>query len=437
VWDEKGAVGGALPLIDFPEPLFQLTRVLLLKFHSCFAAKKHLSMPSEDFLEHYRTHRAPDALWGDDGYNQRVIEFRAKQKDVTTHFGLTVEYLENFLCNILPISDFSNPGRRPLCPLPSPDDPNWMAVPDPTGGHIDENGIAYQVVLRDKPGKKKRDVEYHLFLFTNAMRYACQYVYFKTEGDEIEKARVDDLVLFSFDAWRHTVSNETYERTIQLGEPTLLYDNDEDGDTGLTSTVYRSLPPGKGNIRLLILLPAQEKSAELSCILCAASLNKLPDYEALSYTWGDPKDTSPILLNGQVFHATKTLVSGLRHLRHKEAGKVRVLWVDAVCINQTDIMEKNHQVQQMAQIYKVAKSVIVWLGPETNTTHGAVSFILEAVQRSNEKHSNFNPDWIADLIKDESQTSVFAALKNFFSRPWFKRVWVVQEVALAKEIIVC
>lgn len=94
--------------------------------------------------------------------------------------------------------------------------------------------------------------------------------------------------------------------------------------------------------------------------------NKI-EYEALSYTWGDVKDLAnrgEILLHGQEHEITQNLESGLRHLRFKD--KPRILWADAVCINQTDLDERVQQVSQMHQIYNPggASHVLVWLGEQ-------------------------------------------------------------------------
>ncbi|KAH8725333.1 heterokaryon incompatibility protein-domain-containing protein, partial [Phaeosphaeriaceae sp. PMI808] len=112
-------------------------------------------------------------------------------------------------------------------------------------------------------------------------------------------------------------------------------------------------------IRLLILRPGSFDDP-IHCQLKQVSLSAEHAYDALSYVWGNASDTSPISLNGTPHHITKNLEIALRYLRHRESPKV--LWVDAICINQSDINERNHQVQQMADIYSQAQRVIGWLG---------------------------------------------------------------------------
>ncbi|PMD55579.1 HET-domain-containing protein [Hyaloscypha bicolor E] len=113
------------------------------------------------------------------------------------------------------------------------------------------------------------------------------------------------------------------------------------------------------------------------------------------------------------------------------------MWIDAVCINQSDIEEMNHQVGQMSQIYSAAEKVVIWLGPETNTTEDAVAFMTYVVQHGESDDAAFAmADWIRRKFEDASQAFVFEALKNLFLRPWFKRAWIVQEVVLAKTVTV-
>ena len=86
-------------------------------------------------------------------------------------------------------------------------------------------------------------------------------------------------------------------------------------------------------------------------------------YEALSYAWGSSETTDYIIVNGGKLPITANLFWALFHLRLRDED--RILWVDAVCINQNHHREKTHQVQQMGDIYKQADRVIFWLGPAT------------------------------------------------------------------------
>ncbi|KAL2354621.1 heterokaryon incompatibility, partial [Cryomyces antarcticus] len=111
----------------------------------------------------------------------------------------------------------------------------------------------------------------------------------------------------------------------------------------------------------------------LKCELSIASFDSIPQYEALSYVWGNPADPKYIELDKQKFPVTHNLHATLRALRNNRTK--RVLWVDALCINQADIPERIAQVAQMRHIYEAAQEVAVWLGGETSGSPRAFSFL--------------------------------------------------------------
>ena len=132
----------------------------------------------------------------------------------------------------------------------------------------------------------------------------------------------------------------------------------------MEATIYQKLDFGNNEIRLLTLHPAQSKDSPIQCTLCHASLlsPSLPAYEAVSYVWGEYKFDSPILLNGQYFYVTSNLGSILRYLRQNEES--RLLWVDALCINQRDTQERAEQVGLMRTIFSRCKQTLAWLTPK-------------------------------------------------------------------------
>src|SRR5580692_6476845 len=107
------------------------------------------------------------------------------------------------------------------------------------------------------------------------------------------------------------------------------------------SALYSDLSPARREIRLLILAPGQARD-EIHTTLSVQSLNHDLEYEALSYVWGDPSIKQPIKLHGTDFHVTLNLVAALGRVRLPSAA--RILWVDAVCINQNDILERESQI---------------------------------------------------------------------------------------------
>lgn len=132
-------------------------------------------------------------------------------------------------------------------------------------------------------------------------------------------------------------------------------------------------------IRLLELLPARRKSSPIRCRLNTVRLSNACDYEALSYCWGDPSPSTHIHLSSapdsdsQLFSVGPNLHSALRHLR--DAKVSRILWIDAICIDQNNEREKPTQVKSMGEIYGRATQVVIWLGEEADKSHKAFKMI--------------------------------------------------------------
>lgn len=141
----------------------------------------------------------------------------------------------------------------------------------------------------------------------------------------------------------------------------------------MSKFLYHPLDARAREIRLITLLPAFLPSAAVKCTLSKASLNDTIRYKALSYVWGDPNITDVVDVNGFDFPVTTNLFSALQVLRQKYTSVS--LWIDALCINQDDIPERNHQVNQMRAIYKDAEEVIAWLGKEDNESHLAMHLL--------------------------------------------------------------
>lgn len=121
------------------------------------------------------------------------------------------------------------------------------------------------------------------------------------------------------------------------------------------------LHPGNGNEPIVCdLLVADLISFEGFGV---SSLSRIIEYEAVSYAWGPPHFSDAITCNETLLTITPRLANALKHLRYHD--KVRYLWIDALCINQRNISEKNQQVKLMLQIYQKARSVPVWLGMPT------------------------------------------------------------------------
>jgi hypothetical protein len=177
-------------------------------------------------------------------------------------------------------------------------------------------------------------------------------------------------------------------------------------------TTYRHAPlsPEKESIRLLRLLPHEDESADIQCELFEYSLQRLCQgnhlYEALSYVWGNPDEKLPIFIGKQRFDVTVNLHAALSRLRNHSIE--RILWIDAIGIDQENQEEKEHQIQFMARIYNQANRVIVWLGETAEDSDLA----LEEIRVAGEKKSA--------SLNETSQHALLALLQ----RPWFRRIWV-------------
>jgi hypothetical protein len=114
--------------------------------------------------------------------------------------------------------------------------------------------------------------------------------------------------------------------------------------------------------RLITIFPSRRDTAEINIELHQFSIDEPPQYEALSYTWGGQTPTMPVICNDRILLVTENAFSAIRRLRRHS--KTRKLWIDAICINQALATEKAHQVDMMAEIYRKAHRVIIWLGED-------------------------------------------------------------------------
>ena len=178
----------------------------------------------------------------------------------------------------------------------------------------------------------------------------------------------------------------------------------------------------------------------------------MPKYEALSYVWGVERNPDPVMIKSQqseqtFVEVTKNLATALVYLRY--ATEPRLLWIDALCINQEDLEQRSSQVGRMVDIYYLADRVVVWLGPESEEDRST-----EAISTLCHIGSQIEIDWATaemrvadqgdpslvdlDVPLDLDQRQLDPVLK-LLSRPWFERVWVQQEIAVANDntVLIC
>jgi hypothetical protein len=178
------------------------------------------------------------------------------------------------------------------------------------------------------------------------------------------------------------------------------------------------------DIRLLVLLPW---TSEIRCKLIHGSLNDHEDYEALSYVWGDTGTKIGILLDDARLFIGSNLYEALQ--RFSPTSFPRYLWVDAICINQQDQLERSIQIQKMRQIYQHASRVLVWLGKEQKNSDLAMEFIA---------NTNFTKMNVNELQGANFQT-MWAAQGWLVTRQWWSRVWCLQEICVPERdpVLVC
>jgi hypothetical protein len=148
----------------------------------------------------------------------------------------------------------------------------------------------------------------------------------------------------------------------------------------LQNRAYHHKPLGYvDSMRFLELFPGI-KGSPLRCSITEARKSDEPLYEALSYAWGEPVFSHTIeeVPSGTHLSITVDLYDALQSIRDQQTS--RVLWVDAICINQLDLEEKGHQVAQMGRIYEDAERVVVWLGFHKGSLSGIIAVLEEVVR---------------------------------------------------------
>lgn len=250
---------------------------------------------------------------------------------------------------------------------------------------------------------------------------------------------------------------------------------------------YHPLPVG--SIRLLqidrVVAPSGDSEddllEDLKISLHDYPLSSCPDYIALSYTWGEANGITlestkpqiftqearcfPISCDGQIIRGTRNLRSALRYLRNSlqwneevlqdstsesarelrfinDFGCAELFWIDALCIDQDDIFEKQQQIPFMGQIYRQAQSCLVWLGEADEWSDSVLDWMMEIVMDECLQSNYFSEDLESESkfrrrfqeILSETSNSVILGAQLFLTREWFQRVWTLQEAVLPEKV---
>jgi hypothetical protein len=185
---------------------------------------------------------------------------------------------------------------------------------------------------------------------------------------------------------------------------------------------YSPLDTTKSCFRLLRLQFREESGHEpIQCKLSHGLLNRKADFIALSYTWDQPRTPlRQILCDDAVLHIGQNLWNFLdRYSKRQEYTEIQ-LWVDAICIDQNNVLERNHQVPQMRKIYSLAQSVISWLGEQVGND----------VLAFHAAHQGFeDPDYV---LTTRAQDAVI----SLFQKRYWTRTWTIQEYILPRIVYI-
>src|SRR5438046_17902 len=185
---------------------------------------------------------------------------------------------------------------------------------------------------------------------------------------------------------------------------------------------YKEL--GEGYIRVLSLEPGDFSDPLKGTLMYCNLQNSEIEYEALSYVWGRRYPGCYIEVDCSILPIFGSLDDALRHLRRRS--HIRYIWADSFCINQEDMGEKTSQVMLMKEVYQKARSVNVWRGMSNESTSVGME-IFSFLASKADFHTN--QPW----TRYSSQLCL-AGLNDIIHRPYFQRIWIVQEIAVAKNL---
>ncbi|KAF2110990.1 heterokaryon incompatibility protein-domain-containing protein [Lophiotrema nucula] len=230
-------------------------------------------------------------------------------------------------------------------------------------------------------------------------------------------------------------------------------------ETNPSEPLYRPLDPARQEIRLIEIVSTEP---DIVCRLSVVSLLDKPDFFALSYVWGNVEDTQEIFVDGRRIAVTRNIAGALGDVfYHWNKGGAshtpkhsRRLWADAICINQQDTTEQNHQVPLMKTIYPNAQCVFAWLGRPTTELNAGMDFynmlggeMQSLMERHNRNLAELVSMELSEVIREVPEDPVEWIQKHpilhtemgwaftFFQAPYWSRVWIFQEVALAADLV--
>ena len=194
---------------------------------------------------------------------------------------------------------------------------------------------------------------------------------------------------------------------------------------------HKRLDHGKHEIRLVRIEPGPDEHP-IKCVLKHQIIHD-ESYNCLSYTWGPPKPRQKIILNGLSLWIRQNAWDFLHTARRY--GFKDWIWIDAICIDQANYEERNHQVAFMSNIYRSAKMVIVWLGlsdRHASSLYDLSSSLTNASDCLCRQETDFDGEWTDRQIAKR----YLSLLQDLGSSKYWSRVWILQELILALELAV-
>lgn len=275
-------------------------------------------------------------------------------------------------------------------------------------------------------------------LLTNQPRFCLQLVILRDSF--FASGNVSAHISYIFTLYRFSKLQDTME--VARGVPSASSSLD-------SNAIHQPLDPLLPEIRILKLLPSASFDAPLECWLVHRPLyGESPGYEALSYVWGEPKFTSEITLNNEQYFITPNLELAMRYLRR--SSEERILWVDALCINQNDLVERSQQVLLMKDIYARCTVDLAWmltheeprrLSEHIGQFHQAFELLkrisfkdAETLAKMRDRPSSENVEGtVPGRLRLNAKEERALAASFGITAIWF-RIWTMQELSCAPQV---
>lgn len=222
-----------------------------------------------------------------------------------------------------------------------------------------------------------------------------------------------------------------------------------------SQSLYDTLPDPRHCLRLLEIHPAPAGNDIIQCRLSTWRIDMAPSYHAISYTWGDPKSTASVKVNGIDVRVRQNCLDVLRQVGQNKYSQY--YWIDTLCINQDNNHEKAFQVSIMGEIYRTAENVLICVGRH----EGDSELLFKTLNKHNDllvrASQSVSESTLHDISKDEALNlrtrqaltkwklsqrysiakRLIRAFHQFEARSYFSRVWTLQERLLAKSTTIC